>query len=506
MSAINPSLESDAPESSEPPEASDRVPMRVTAARGTAINAAFEVALQGLGFVKGFIVAAFLAQSDYGVWGVLVISIGTLGWLKQVGISEKFVQQDEHDQTLAFQRAFTLEAISNLALTALVLVALPLFAVIYGQTKILLPGLVLTLTIPAQSLRAPTWIFYRDLNYAKQRALDACDPLASFFVTVALAAAGFGYWSLVIGYAVGVAAAATVAVIATPYPIRVRYDKATMRTYWAFSWPLFIANASGLVIPQVSMLAGEAKLGLAGAGVINLAGSIAVYTDKVDQIITWTLYPAICRVKDRAELLFEAFVKTNRLTLMWGVPFGVGVALFAPDLISFGIGERWRSGEHLIQAFGLIAALNHIGFNWTAFFRARGHSIPMAIVAPIVMAAFLVAAVPGLVLWGLDGFAAGLAIMTIVSVAARTHFLRQIFPQFRLLRHAGRAVLPVVPATAATLAVRALSFDRSLGVAVAEATLFIALTAVFTWLFERRLLAEAFGYLRGKTAVVPVTN
>ena len=83
--------------------------LRTTTARGTLINAAFMVGLQTLGLLKGFVIAAFLTKSEYGVWGLLVISLGTLSWLKDVGISDKYVQQDESDQELAFQKAFTLE-------------------------------------------------------------------------------------------------------------------------------------------------------------------------------------------------------------------------------------------------------------------------------------------------------------------------------------------------------------------------------------------------------------
>ena len=36
-------------------------------------------------------------------------------------------------------------------------------------------------------------------------------------------------------------------------------------------------------------------------------------------------------------------MKSNRLALMWGVPFGVGLTLFAADLVEFGIGEEWAS-------------------------------------------------------------------------------------------------------------------------------------------------------------------
>ena len=47
--------------------------LRVRAARGTVINAAFEVGLQGLSLLKGFVIAAFLSRTDYGLWGILVV-------------------------------------------------------------------------------------------------------------------------------------------------------------------------------------------------------------------------------------------------------------------------------------------------------------------------------------------------------------------------------------------------------------------------------------------------
>ena len=130
---------------------------------------------------------------------------------------------------------------------------------------------------------------------------------------------------------------------------------------------------------QVLIFAGEYELGLAGAGMIGLASSIRAYGDRVDAIVTQTLYPAICAVRDRKDVLFEAFVKSNRLGLMWGMPFGIALALFADDLVEFVYGDEWEPAVGLIQAFGLTAAINHIGYNWTAFFRARGETKPIGV-------------------------------------------------------------------------------------------------------------------------------
>jgi PST family polysaccharide transporter len=487
-----PAVEARTTETERPPS------LRVAAARGTIVNAVFMVGLHSLGLVKSFAIAAFLTRGEYGVWGILIIVLGTLTWLKQVAIGDRYVQDEQPDEELAFQRAFTIDLLANAVLLAAGAAALPLLALAYGHGEIVVPGLVLAAALAAQSLKAPAWIFYRRMSYGRQRALEAVDPVVAFAVTIGLAAAGVGYWSLVIGFAAGVLAAGAVAIAVSPYRLRWRLDRATVRDYLDFSWPVMAAGAAGLLIPQVSMLVGTWELGLAGAGAIALAGTVSTYVDKVDELVTWTLYPAICRVRDRTELLREAFVKSNRLALMWGVPFGAGVALFAPDVVEIGIGDEWRPAVGLIQVFGLIAAAHHVGFNWAAFFTARGDTRPLAAVGALALAVFLAAAVPLTVAYGLDGFAAGMAIVAAASLAARGRYLARLFPGFRLAGLALRAIAPTVPAAGAVLLVRLAVGDRPVGLVAGELALYAAVTAAATVALERPLLREALSYLRGR--------
>ncbi len=483
----------------------DRLPpgatggIRRIAARGTIVNAAFTVGLDTLNLLRGLIVAALLLPSDYGVWTVLLLAIGTLGLLKEGVVGDKFVQQDEADQERAFRRAFTLEAILNAILLVVGLVALPLVALAYGESEILLPGLVLLVAIPAATLQSPLWVFYRQMRFFEQRRLQAIDPVVAFVVTVALAVAGAGYWSLVVGTLAGRLAGAAAVVHASPYRLGFLFERGgALREYVQFSTPLFVATASRVVGVQVLVFTGEAELGLAGAGMIGLASSIRAYGDRVDTVVTQTLYPAICAVRDRTDLLFEAFVKSNRLGLMWGMPFGVGLALFAPDLVDFVYGDEWEPAVGLIQAFGLIAAFNHVGYNWTAFFRARGETRPIGVLGVVGVVAMLAIAVPLLIEDGLDGLALGMAIVTAISLVGRVWYLSRLFPSFQILVHSARAIAPSVPAVAAVLAVRAATdAERSPGLALAELALYLAITIAATWAIERPLLREVRGYLGG---------
>jgi len=432
------------------------------------------------------------------VWGVLAVTLGTLLWLRNVGIADKYIQQDEADQEVAFQKAFTLELLLTFATMLLLIAVMPLVVVVYGETSLLLPGLAVIMMLPAGALQMPIAAYYRRMQFVRQRTLQAVEPIVAFVAAVALAAAGAGYWALVGGLLIGAWAAALVAVWKSPYRLRLRYDRGTLRSYASFSWPLFIASGSAVVMAQSAVIAADAHLGLAAVGAVALAAQITQFTDRVDQLVTGTLYPGICAVKDRADILYESFVKSNRLALMWAVPFGCGVSLFAADLVDFGIGEKWAPAVGLLQVTGVVAALGHIGFNWDAYFRALGTTRPMAVASAVAAVTFVATGLPLLFTYDLDGLAAGIGLQMAAHVACRAFYLQRLFDGFGFALHALRALLPTLPAGGAVLAMRvAETGERTAALALAEIGVYLALTAIATWVLENRLLREALGYLRG---------
>jgi PST family polysaccharide transporter len=444
------------------------------------------------------IVAGFVSAADYGILSVVFLAVAITVAIKTAAVGDKYIQQDEPDQELAFQKAFTLELIFAGLMTAAMAAAAPLLSLAYGNWRLLAPALVISLLIPARALQSPTWIYYRRMDFFRQRLMLAIDPIVTFLVTVGLAIAGLGYWSLVLGFIAGSYAAGIVAMVASPYRPRWVYDHGTMKEYASFSLPVMLTAASGLLLAQVSLLAGNAALGIAAAGVIALAGNFVAYTDNVDRIVTATIYPAICRVRDRGELLLEAFVKSNRLTLMWGMPFGVAVSLFGADLVHFVLGERWNDAILLLQVLGITSAVNHIGFNWDAFYRATGNTRPLAIVGFGAAAAFCLIAIPLLFLDDLEGFAIGMCAVAVVSLSLRTFFVVRLFPGFDVTSYVVRALTPTLPAAGAVLLARLVeSGERTPGLAIAELAGYVAITVGATLLAERALLREVLGYLRG---------
>ena len=475
--------------------------LRRHAARGMLVNSVVMVAIAGLALVQRLIVSRLLSPAQFGLWSVVLLAVLTVLFLKNAGIGDKFVAQSEEDQERAFQKAFTIDLALAVGCVGLGLVGLPALALIYGHPDLIAPGLVLSLAIVGNSLQAPVWIYYRKMDFARQRLLMAVDPCVTFVVTVALAALGAGVWSLVAGAVVGAFSGGAVALALSPYQPRLVWDRGTAREYFSFSWPVIVAGGSGMLIAQAAQVSATRIAGLGASGGVGVASSISGFADGVDGIVTQTLYPAICAVRDRPHLLYESFVKSNRLALLWGLPFGVGVAVFAPDVVHFLIGDKWRFATGVIRAFALVAAFDQLGFNWTAFLRALNLTRPMAVLSLVQVGAFFLVALPLFIMWGLPGFAAGWLVVGAATLASRTYYLKRLFPEFRMLRHTARAVLPSVPAVAIVLALQAMHPGQaSAGLALAELGIYLAVTAAASVACERALLAEVLGYVRVRVA------
>jgi len=476
--------------------------LRQHAARGVLITSGFTMGVSLVSLVRGFSLAAFLTAADYGVWGTVLVVFMAVLLLKQVGIADRYVQQDEPDQEGAFQKAFTLEVGFAVLLTAVAVGAAPLVALAYGEDRLLPAMLVFAATLPAAPLQMPIVAYYRSMRYARQATLQAVEPVVMTVTSLALAVAGAGYWALFGGLVAGAWASAAVAVAVSPYKLRLRYEPGTLRSYWSFSWPLFLSATGGVAIAVASVVAANVHLGLAGAGVVTLTANIAAFTQRVDTVVTGTLYPAICAAAGRLDTLRESFLKSNRLALMWAMPFGFGLTLFADDLVRFVLGpERWQPAVVVLQVYGVVAAVSHIGFNWSAYYRARGETRPLAVVTLLTAVCFVAVAVPLLFAYDLPGFAVGVGVQALVNLVLRAYYLGRLFEGFAFLSHMVRAMLPVLPATAVIVVLRVVGPDRTLGVALAELALFAALSVAATWVLERPLLREAVGYLRPRAAV-----
>jgi O-antigen/teichoic acid export membrane protein len=486
---------SDTPSAGEEPGG-----LRRRTARGGAVNAAFLSGAEVLVLLQGLLATALLGPEAIGLYGIVSTAAMTIVALRRIGIDEAYVQHDAGDDEAEFQRAFGLELAVGLAGSLAIAALAPLLAALYDDDRLLALTLALAYLPVGFALQAPQWIFFRRMDFLRQRALGAIVPLGTVLVAVPLLLAGTGVWALVIGPLCGNLAAVAAGWRVSPYRPRPRLERRAARRYARFSWPIFATSVATLVVAQGSVTVFGLSDGLAAAGFVTLALTLARVADRADHVVATTIYPAIVRVRDRAGVQEELFAKANRLTLMWALPFGAGLALFGADLLGFVLGREWRPAAVLVGGLAVVAALQQVGYNWFSFYRARGESRPQAVESLVLVAAFAAFAVPGALLAGPWGFVAGRVAGTGCVLAVRRGYVRRLLPGVRLGAIAARAAAPVVVATLPVLAVRLATWgsERTLARAAAELALWLAGLVLATQRLERGLLRELWGYVRGR--------
>jgi len=476
-----------------------RAELRRRTLRGAAVTAAFLVLIDGLVIAQGLVVTRVLGPATIGLYGIVSTTVITLVALKRIGIDEAFVAQSEADQEAEFQHAFTLDLAASAIIALCICASAPIIALVYGDDRLVALTLSLAYLPIAFALQAPLWIFFRRMDYARQRSLQAIQPVVSFVVTVTLVlATSLGVWSIVIGQVVSYVIAVGCGWLVSPYRPRLRWHPEVAARYLRFSTPIFVTVVATLVIAQGQVLAFKLHGGLAAAGFITLAVTLTRYIDRADQIVTATLYPAVCAIQGQARALQELFVKANRATLLWVMPFGAAVVLFAPDLVTFVLGPKWRPAVILLQGLAVAALLAQLGFNWFSFYRAAGRTGPTAVEALVQAGGFLALAIPGLIVDGSDGFVAGRILAVLLTLVVRARYVRALLPGVRYRSMLGPSAACVTAATVAVLIVRLAAWGghRSLAQAIGECVLFGAVYAGTALWRERPLVDELRGALR----------
>ena len=207
-----------------------------------------------------------------------------------------------------------------------------------------------------------------------------------------------------------------------------------------------------MVIAQGQILSIKLHDGLAAAGFITLAVTLTRYIDRADQIVTATIYPAICAIQGQRRALEEMYLKSNRATLLWVLPYAVGVVLFAPDLVHFVLGNQWAPAVVLLQGLAVVGAITQLGFNWFSFFRAHGDTRPPAVEAVAGAVAFLVLVPGGAAARRLSRLRARRGSPPrSCRCAVRGVFVRRLLPDVRYRQIVAPTLIPILVAAAAPL-------------------------------------------------------
>ncbi len=333
------------------------------------------IARLGLRFIAVAVLARLLTPHQYGVVAGALLASEFLTMIYEIGLAPTLIQRTE---VLRIHTATALSASVALAVAvaAGMWVAAPFVADLMDIPQLTSVFRVLGLLAPIGAFNTICEALLA--RHAKTKGLalrtfvSYC--VATFFVAIPMAWAGYGYWSLVAAQvadtlmdALMLGLAARHFLVWPRFSRRAFKDLLPLSLRFAATEPL-VYVAQNIEKVLISRFLGANALGLYTRASFLTTTAANVFTE----ITRLSVFPAMSRVKDDHDRLQNGLLKFLCLTAFITLPISAFCIVFARPLIDILLGSKWEAaiGPFAVLSVGFYLRLSYRGIG--AVFQAIG--------------------------------------------------------------------------------------------------------------------------------------
>lgn len=353
---------------------------------------------QGTGLVLRMgslmVLARLLAPKEFGLVGMVTAFTGVLNLFRDFGLSTASVQRghvtDEQISTL-----FWINILVGTVLAFILAGMAPFVAVFYHEPHLVWVSVALATSFIFNGAGVQhTALLERQMRFTALATIDIISLVVSTATGIGMAAAGFGYWSLV-------AAAVTLPLVSTlclwfatgwrPGRIHLHEEVHSMLRFGGAFTLINLIVYVGYNLEKVLLgrYWGANALGLYGRAyqLINLP------TENLNSAFWGVAFSGLSRVRHEPERFRSYFLKGYSLVLALTIPMTIGAALFAHDMIFVLLGPKWNDVAGIFRLLAptilIFALINPLA--WLTFSLGMiGRNLKIVLVlAPLVITGYV---------------------------------------------------------------------------------------------------------------------
>jgi len=315
---------------------------RAVAAIGINVAAALLTRLSVL--LATFVLAHLLAPRDFGIANLGTMILAILLPFTDIGLAQALIRaRPGEDLSRRAWTAFWLVILLGILLYAVVFAAADPVASFYGDPAIGPMLRVLALAIVVYSLsRIPSALLERGLLFGRKGIPDVVASLTYGVVAIALAAAGFGFWSIIVAVLVRTGVISALIFTVTRWRPGLRFELPIAVDLITYARVLMGNSLLRLAYTNVDNAVVGKVAGLPALGFYGLAYSLgnlpAVQLAQPVGAVLFPLYAGMLPDRARAR---EAAIRVLRYLSLLVSP-AVSLSMVAsPSLVPLALGEKW---------------------------------------------------------------------------------------------------------------------------------------------------------------------
>lgn len=320
---------------------------------------------QGIKFIvkfgSGIVVARLLTPADFGMLAMVSPILGFLGTFNDLGFGQAIVQSHkigDHQLSALFWRNILI----SIGLALLLGLIAPVAAKLYHEPRVtaLLIAMGILLVIGTLGL-VPNALLKRKMLFGPISFIDIGSLVTGTAVTIAAAALGLRYWSLVIGQVATSLTSVTLALLLAKWLPTFRLRADNIGQFMRFGANLTLVNiatyfsmtADNMIVGAVS---GKVQLGLYDRSYTLTIAPLSQLLAPINQLSV----PLLSRLQHKPELYKTSYSNMLRMALTLTMPAMLFCVVLATNLVPLMLGPIWTPAASIFQWVcfgGLVAPL-----------------------------------------------------------------------------------------------------------------------------------------------------
>jgi O-antigen/teichoic acid export membrane protein len=348
---------------------------------------------RALVFVATLLLARLLVPADFGVVAFALAVLHFLEYLADLGLGAALIYRSDARDPAVSSTAFWIGIVGAVALTAACYAGAPLLAEMNPDPRVLPLFRALSFQFLFTALgKTHEYRLRRSLEFGKLFVPILLGGLARGVISVALALAGAGAWSLIIGVLAGALTRSialwTVHPWRPPLTISIPHVAPILR----FGLGIVVVGFLGQAARNFDYVVVGGKLGTVALGFYYLAFRLPeLVIASTFRIANEVLFPFYARLKegnDHVSMngLRDGYLQTVRFAASVALPAAFGMAALATPLVSVLYGERWRPSATPMAFIAIWAGIASLAMLPGAVFKALGRSWLLAATGIMQMA------------------------------------------------------------------------------------------------------------------------
>ena len=336
-------------------------PLTRSAVRGVTWLSISQAAAQIVRYASMIVLARLLFPQDFGVVATATIVTDLVLQVIDLGFGEALIQRKEVNQghlSVTFWSGLGLGIIF-----CILTVAIAPFLADFFRAPLVGPVLAVSsvcfVIAPLRIVHGT--LLRRKLDFFRFSIADIGQGISSAVVSMALAFAGFGVWSLVIGNIAGQVVLAVIRWIMSPWRPSLMFSLTSAKELWGFGSNIIGNRIVGSIGDRLDYLIGGRLLSSGALGYyylgVRTAGMIPNF---LYMAVNRVAFPAFSAVQDEGERLRRGFIKSITYVSIAIFPLSFGLAILSPELVKVVFGPKWIPTILPMQLLCIAAAFSTI--------------------------------------------------------------------------------------------------------------------------------------------------